>query len=60
MSRPEHIAPPDIFYNEQEAQKYGYKYVYISIYSLFYPLGYLLPINNNVVYIHDPIHFMTD
>ena len=23
MSRPEHIAPPEIFYNEQEAQKYG-------------------------------------
>jgi hypothetical protein len=27
MSRPEHIAPPDLFYNEEEAKKYGYKYV---------------------------------
>jgi hypothetical protein len=30
MSRPEHIAPPDVFYNEDEAKKYGFKYVSLS------------------------------
>eukprot|EP00471_Norrisiella_sphaerica_P010420 CAMPEP_0184492208 /NCGR_PEP_ID=MMETSP0113_2-20130426/22611_1 /TAXON_ID=91329 /ORGANISM="Norrisiella sphaerica, Strain BC52" /LENGTH=285 /DNA_ID=CAMNT_0026876887 /DNA_START=121 /DNA_END=978 /DNA_ORIENTATION=+ len=33
MSRPEHLAPPDIFYNEMEAKKYAYSTRMIEIQS---------------------------
>lgn len=43
MSRPEHIAPPELFYNETEAQKYTAKYERAPAPALLHSARYMPP-----------------